>query len=79
MPAAKIEKTNSVDQQPDVEGKTDVNNNTNANINCYQESIKVANTIIEKKIRNLEKRKVCLWFLFWNIILRFLFRLACLI
>lgn len=58
MPAAaKVENSNfSGDVNTKV--KMPVDNNMTHMANCAQDPTKIANTIIDKKIRNLEKRKV---------------------
>lgn len=64
MPAAaKVERINvgsgGDQQQPQQNSKIVANNSSNNNnVNAAQDPTKIANTIIEKKIRNLEKRKV---------------------
>lgn len=57
MPAAKIEKSAS-GEMTNGKGKiaSSTNNGNNA-VNMFQDPQKIANSIIEKKIRNLEKRK----------------------
>lgn len=63
MPAAaKVERINvgsgGDQQQPQQNSKIVANNSSNNNnVNAAQDPTKIANTIIEKKIRNLEKRK----------------------
>ena len=63
MPAAKIDKSSAASGETTI-GKSKIASNTNGTsqvnnaTNLSQDPQKIANTIIDKKIRNLEKRKV---------------------